>query len=56
MASVRPIQEFKFIPKRELLDKLISKPGKVIRSDKPDPEAPEGFLRTDIYVETYIPF
>lgn len=56
MASVRPIKKFKLIPKKELMEKLREKPGKVVRSDKPDPVDPEGFVRTDYYVETYIQF
>ena len=56
MASVRPIKNFKFIPKSELMTALKEKPGKIARSDRPE-EDPTGFTRdaNDLCVDTKIP-
>jgi len=55
MASVRPVKAWKFIPKKELMEHLREKCLNVVRSDKADVKDPEGFTRTDTYVETKIP-
>lgn len=57
MASVYPVKDFKFIPKKELLDALTAKPVEYARSDEADKISgdPASFIRTKFYVETKIP-
>lgn len=56
MVPVRPIKKFKRIPRVPLMDALRDKPGKVVRSDKPDPVDPPEFKRVnDVYVELQVP-
>jgi len=56
MVPVRPIKKFKRIPRVPLMEALRNKPGKVVRSDIPDPVDPPEFKRVnDIYVELQIP-
>jgi beta-lactamase superfamily II metal-dependent hydrolase len=56
MVPVRPIKRFKRIPRTPLIDALRNKPGKVVRSDKPDLADPPEFKRVnDVFVELEIP-
>lgn len=61
MVSLRPIEKFKEIPRKPLLDALRNKPGKIVRMDLRDPKDSPDFRRVgdaktgDVYVEVDIP-
>ena len=56
MVSVYPVKMFEKIPKDKLLEDLVALPAEYVRSDKMIGGAdPDGFVRTDLYVDTKIP-
>jgi beta-lactamase superfamily II metal-dependent hydrolase len=55
MASVRPVQQWKSIPRGPLLEALRRRTRKVIRSDKPGEGAPIGFTRHAGYIRALVP-
>jgi beta-lactamase superfamily II metal-dependent hydrolase len=61
MVSLRPIEKYKEIPRKPLLDALRNKPGKIVRMDVREPNDPPDFRRVgdqktgDVYVEVDIP-
>jgi beta-lactamase superfamily II metal-dependent hydrolase len=61
MVSLRPIEKYKEIPRKPLLDALRNKPGRIARMDMRDPADAPDFRRVgdpkagDVYVEVDIP-
>lgn len=61
MVSLKPIEKFKEIPRKPLLDALRDKPGKIVRMDLREPTDSPDFRRIgdaktgDVYIEVDIP-
>jgi beta-lactamase superfamily II metal-dependent hydrolase len=55
MASVKPVKQWKGVPKKQLLEALRKRSSKVVRSDEAATQLAKGFTRGDNYVEAEIP-